>query len=88
MKYAIKRDRTTLVLGDRSLVSGERYLYQSKKYGRYYVKGKDDVNDGLKLFVTKNLKKAKEVLAGVHEVWTTDFYIVSINDDGTELKID
>ena len=86
MRYAIKCDRSILTTSYCSLVCGERYVYKSKKYDRYYVQSKYSFDDNLKLFVTKNLNKAKKILALVHEVWTTDFYIIGVNDDGTEIK--
>ena len=87
MRYAIKCDRLIFPARYDSLVCGERYVYKSKKYDRYYVQSKYSLDDNLKLFVTKNLNKAKKILALVHEVWTTDFYIIGVNDDGTEIKI-
>ena len=86
MRYAIKCDRLIFPARYDSLVCGERYVYKSKKYDRYYVQSKYSLDDNLKLFVTKNLNKAKKILALVHEVWTTDFYIIGVNDDGTEIK--
>ena len=87
MRYTIKCDRLIFTTRYDSLVCGERYVYKSKKYDRYYVQSKYSLDDNLKLFVTKNLNKAKKILALVHEVWTTDFYIIGVNDDGTEIKI-
>ena len=80
MRYAIKCDRSILTTSYCSLVCGERYVYKSKKYDRYYVQSKYSLDDNLKL------NKAKKILALVHEVWTTDFYIIGVNDDGTEIK--
>ena len=87
MGYAIKRDRLILPASYDSLVCGERHVYKSKEYDRYYVQGKYSFDDNLELFVTEDLEKAKKILALVHEVWTTDFYIIGVNDDGTEIKI-
>ena len=88
MIYAIKCDRLIFPATYDSLVYDERYVYKSKEYDRYYVQGKYSLDDNLELFVTEDLNKAKKILALVHEVWTTDFYIIGINDDGTEIKID
>lgn len=87
MGYAIKRDRFILPATYDSLVCGERYVYKSKEYDRYYVQSKYIFDDNLELFVTEDLEKAKKILALVHKVWTTDFYIIGINDDRTEVKI-
>ena len=88
MGYAIKRDRFILPSTYDSLVCGGRYVYKSKEYDRYYVQSKYIFDDNLELFVTEDLEKAKKILALVHKVWTTDFYIIGVNDDGTEVKID
>lgn len=89
MKYAIKRDKVTLDFfrGNTKIID-ERYVYKSKLFDRYYVMSKYSCSDNIELFITEDFKKAKEILAVVHEVWTTDLYIVGINDDGTEVKID
>lgn len=87
MKYAIKCDRSEIWLEARKFICGERYVYKDKYCGRYYVMtSMYSYNDDIELFVTEDLEKAKRILALVHEVWTNDFYIIGVNDDGTEIK--
>lgn len=49
--------------------NGDRAVFESKKYGRYYVRGIDDLNDELELFKTYDYLKALEVCNRTNEVW-------------------
>ena len=81
MNYIIKCDKINIVLKNRKFTCGERYVYKSKSYDRYYVLNSMSSNDDdLELFMTEDLEKAKEILALTQEVWSTNFYIVSITE--------
>lgn len=51
------------------VINGDRAVYQSLKYDRFYVREYGDVNPGMKLFKTDDYAEAVRVCNRTNEVW-------------------